>query len=74
MTQMSQGITLLENSMELWSQVQNDPLLHEINEELTQKEQDFEQLEATMSTLVPAQRLARLHIVEIQQDDELSEN
>ena len=43
--------------MQLWSKVQRSPLLHEFTQELCQKEEEFEQLEATMSTLIPAQRL-----------------
>ena len=53
--QITQGTTFFETIMELWSQVQRDPLLRQIDQELHQKEQDFEQMEATMPTLLPAQ-------------------
>ena len=46
--------------MQLWAKVQWDPLLWEITQTLRQKEEEFDQLEATLITLVPTQRLARL--------------
>ena len=44
--------------MQLWTKVQRDPLLREINQELHQKEEEFDQMEATLTTLDPAQQLA----------------
>ena len=40
--------------MQLWTKVQRDPVLHEINQDLRQKEEAFEQVEAMLPTLVPA--------------------
>ena len=40
--------------------MQHDRLLHEFTQELCQKEEDFEKLEANMSTLIPAQCLERM--------------
>ena len=46
--------------MQLWTKVQRDPVLQKINQDSRKKGEVFEQVKATLPTLVPAQRLARL--------------
>ena len=46
--------------MHLWTKVQHDPILQKINQDLRQKEEAFEQVNATLTTLVPTQCLAQL--------------
>lgn len=47
--------------MQLWTKARCDPLLRELNQMLRQKEEEFYQMEATFTTMVPTQRLTRLH-------------
>ena len=68
-TQISQGVEFLETNMQLWSKVQCDPLLCEFTQELQQKEEEFEQLEATIPTLILAQLLAHLRPNHALKDD-----
>ena len=46
--------------MQLWNKVQYDLILQDINQDLRQKEEEFEMLEATLPTLVLAKHLTWL--------------
>ena len=56
--------------MKMWSKVQCDPFLHEFTQEICQKEEKFEQMEATMPTLIPTQRLPCLQANHALRDDQ----
>lgn len=55
--------------MQLWTKVQHDLVLLKINQDLQQKEEAFEQIEATLPTLVLAQCLVRLRTSNTLQDE-----
>lgn len=58
--QLSQGTQLLESVMQLWTEFQFNLVLQNIKQDLWEKEGAFDQIEATLSSLVLAQCLARL--------------
>ena len=55
--------------MQLWTKVHRDPILRGMTQDLQQKEEEFETIEATLPTLVPTQCLQWLRTIQALQLD-----
>lgn len=54
------GSSLLDKGMGIWTSGQIDALVKKINQELCVKEQEFDDLQEVLPTLIPAQRMTCL--------------
>lgn len=53
--------TLFEQAMELMTNLQEDPNLQTLNTEVRDLQQQYDEVRATVRSLAPTQRLAKLH-------------
>lgn len=53
---------LFEQTMEMWASLQKDTHLQNIEEDICNRELQFDELQATMRTLAPVQRFAKLQV------------